>query len=262
MFDVRFLPNPHYEHDAATADRATTQRVVEFINRDGELDAFYDQAAPAARLPAPAVPRRGQGASGGRDRLHRRPPPIGRDRRAPGGALRVACHGVPRRGRPPRRGAAGVIDHVGFEVSDLARSARVLRRRVPYALGGRRMIDSEHAIAYGVNGPALWIVVRGRPPAPGYGHVALEASGKAAVDAAYNGRARERRPRRRPAGATAAVRPRGTTRPTCSTPTGCGSRSSRGGRRRRWGRPAGPSVARLSRADGESLPVGVCFCSR
>ena len=49
------------------------------------------------------------------------------------------------------------------------------------------MIDSEHAVAYGVNRPSLWIVVRGRPPAPGYGHVALEASGKAAVDAAYNG---------------------------------------------------------------------------
>jgi len=40
LFDVRFLPNPHYEpelrpltgHDAS---------VVEFINRDGELDTFY-----------------------------------------------------------------------------------------------------------------------------------------------------------------------------------------------------------------------------
>ena len=47
------------------------------------------------------------------------------------------------------------------------------------------MLESQHAIAYGVNGPDFWIVVRGRPPAPGYGHVALSASGKAAVDAAY-----------------------------------------------------------------------------
>jgi catechol 2,3-dioxygenase-like lactoylglutathione lyase family enzyme len=79
-----------------------------------------------------------------------------------------------------------VIDHIGYEVSDLARSA-AFYDAVFRALGGRRMIDSEHAIAYGVNRPSLWIVVRGRPPAPGYGHVALEASGKAAVDAAYKG---------------------------------------------------------------------------
>jgi catechol 2,3-dioxygenase-like lactoylglutathione lyase family enzyme len=77
-----------------------------------------------------------------------------------------------------------MIDHVGFEVSDLARSARFYDA-VFFALGSRRMIESEHAVAYGRNGPVFWIVVRGRPPAPGYGHVALEASGKAAVDAAH-----------------------------------------------------------------------------
>jgi catechol 2,3-dioxygenase-like lactoylglutathione lyase family enzyme len=77
-----------------------------------------------------------------------------------------------------------LIDHVGFEVSDLGRSARFYDG-IFFALGGRRMLESEHAIAYGINGPAFWIVVRGRAPAPGYGHVALSASGKAAVDAAY-----------------------------------------------------------------------------
>jgi catechol 2,3-dioxygenase-like lactoylglutathione lyase family enzyme len=77
-----------------------------------------------------------------------------------------------------------VIDHVGFEVSDLSRSARFYDALF-YALGARRMIESEHAVAYGVNGPEVWIVVRGRPPGPGYGHVALHASGKAAVDAAH-----------------------------------------------------------------------------
>jgi catechol 2,3-dioxygenase-like lactoylglutathione lyase family enzyme len=79
-----------------------------------------------------------------------------------------------------------VIDHVGFEVSDLERSSRFYDA-VLYALGARRMVQSEHVVAYGVNGPQLWIVVRSRPPGPGYGHVALRASGKAAVDAAYNG---------------------------------------------------------------------------
>jgi RNase adapter protein RapZ len=45
LFDVRFLPNPHYEpelrpltgHDAS---------VVEFINREGELDTFYAHLYP------------------------------------------------------------------------------------------------------------------------------------------------------------------------------------------------------------------------
>ncbi len=77
-----------------------------------------------------------------------------------------------------------MIDHVGFEVSDLQRST-AFYDAVFYALGARRMLESEHAVAYGVNGPELWIVVRGRPPGPGYGHVALHASGKAAVDAAH-----------------------------------------------------------------------------
>ncbi len=77
-----------------------------------------------------------------------------------------------------------MIDHVGFEVSDLPRAARFYDA-VLYALGGRRMLESEHAVAYGINGPELWIVVRGRAPGPGYGHVALQANGKAAVDAAY-----------------------------------------------------------------------------
>ncbi len=79
-----------------------------------------------------------------------------------------------------------MIDHIGFEVTDLERSSRFYDA-VLYALGARRMVQSEHAVAYGVNGPQVWIVVRGRAPGPGYGHLALKASGKAAVDAAYTG---------------------------------------------------------------------------
>jgi catechol 2,3-dioxygenase-like lactoylglutathione lyase family enzyme len=71
-----------------------------------------------------------------------------------------------------------VIDHVGFEVSQLPRSTRFYDA-VFFALGARRMHDSEHAVAYGINGPTIWFVVRGRPPAPSYGHLALQASGKA-----------------------------------------------------------------------------------
>ncbi len=77
-----------------------------------------------------------------------------------------------------------MIDHIGFEVSDLARSARFYDA-VLFALGARRMLASEYAVAYGVDAPTLWIVVRSRPPAPGYGHLALRAIGKAGVDAAH-----------------------------------------------------------------------------
>jgi catechol 2,3-dioxygenase-like lactoylglutathione lyase family enzyme len=77
-----------------------------------------------------------------------------------------------------------VIDHVGFEVSDLARSARFYDA-VFGALGGRRLYETEQAVAYGVNSPVVWIVVRGRRPGPDYGHMALQATGKAAVDAAH-----------------------------------------------------------------------------
>lgn len=79
-----------------------------------------------------------------------------------------------------------MIDHVGFEVTDLGRSGRFYDA-VLYALGSRRMVSSEQAIAYGVNAPQLWFVMRGRTPGPGYGHLALRANGKAAVDAAYKG---------------------------------------------------------------------------
>jgi catechol 2,3-dioxygenase-like lactoylglutathione lyase family enzyme len=77
-----------------------------------------------------------------------------------------------------------MIDHIGFEVSDLARSA-AFYDPVFFALGGRRMVDTDVAVAWGINAPLLWIVVRGRPGGPGYGHVALAAAGRAAVDAAY-----------------------------------------------------------------------------
>jgi catechol 2,3-dioxygenase-like lactoylglutathione lyase family enzyme len=96
-----------------------------------------------------------------------------------------------------------VIDHIGFEVTELERSARFYDA-VFYALGSRRMIETEHAVAYGINVPVVWFVVRGRTPGPGYGHLALQASGKAAVDAAHrsglaNGGTDDGAPGQRPA---------------------------------------------------------------
>jgi catechol 2,3-dioxygenase-like lactoylglutathione lyase family enzyme len=77
-----------------------------------------------------------------------------------------------------------VIDHIGFEVSDLRRSA-AFYDALFFPLGVRRLHEGDGAIAYGVDDPVFWIVVRGRGPGPGYGHIALQASGRPAVDAAH-----------------------------------------------------------------------------
>jgi UPF0042 nucleotide-binding protein len=45
MFDVRFLPNPHYEPELRPLTGHDT-RIVEFINQDGALDAFYAHLLP------------------------------------------------------------------------------------------------------------------------------------------------------------------------------------------------------------------------
>ncbi len=77
-----------------------------------------------------------------------------------------------------------MIDHIGFEVADLGRTA-AFYDPVFFALGGRRMVDSERAVAYGINAPVVWFTMRGLGPESGYGHLALRASGKIAVDAAH-----------------------------------------------------------------------------
>ena len=76
-----------------------------------------------------------------------------------------------------------MIDHIGFEVSDLQRAGRFYDA-IFFALGVRRLHENEHVIGWGVTEPVFWLTAR-REASPGYGHVALRASGKAAVDAAY-----------------------------------------------------------------------------
>jgi catechol 2,3-dioxygenase-like lactoylglutathione lyase family enzyme len=76
-----------------------------------------------------------------------------------------------------------VIAHVGFEVRDLQVSAKFYDALF-YALGVRRLHTSDHAIAYGTVEPVFWLTARNQP-APTYGHVALKAQGRAAVQAAH-----------------------------------------------------------------------------
>ncbi len=76
-----------------------------------------------------------------------------------------------------------MIHHVGYEVQSLEVSSRFYDA-VFHALGGRRLYESGEAIGWGTDKPVFWITARAIPK-PGFGHVALQASGRAAVDGAY-----------------------------------------------------------------------------
>jgi RNase adapter protein RapZ len=45
LLDVRFLPNPHYEPELRPLT-GRDARIVEFVNKGGELDAFYEHLHP------------------------------------------------------------------------------------------------------------------------------------------------------------------------------------------------------------------------
>lgn len=77
-----------------------------------------------------------------------------------------------------------MFDHVSFEVADLARAA-AFYDAVLARIGGRRLHDGATAIAYGRVDVRFWIVARGVAAGPSFGHVAFEAAGRAAVDAAH-----------------------------------------------------------------------------
>ncbi|MDE3129864.1 MAG: RNase adaptor protein RapZ, partial [Acidobacteriota bacterium] len=74
MFDVRFLPNPHYEPTLRPLT-GLDPRVVDFIDRDGSLTAFYDHLHPLLDYLLPQYLAEGKshlvvavGCTGGRHR--------------------------------------------------------------------------------------------------------------------------------------------------------------------------------------------------
>jgi RNase adapter protein RapZ len=74
LFDVRFLPNPHYEPDLRPLTGADP-RIVEYINRDGALDTFYEHLHPMLDYLLPQYVGEGKahlvvaiGCTGGRHR--------------------------------------------------------------------------------------------------------------------------------------------------------------------------------------------------
>ena len=74
LLDVRFLPNPHYESDLRPLTGSDAS-VVQFINRDGELDSFYGRLHPLLDYLLPQYLAEGKahlvvaiGCTGGRHR--------------------------------------------------------------------------------------------------------------------------------------------------------------------------------------------------
>jgi RNase adapter protein RapZ len=74
LFDVRFLPNPHYEQELRPLT-GEDPRVVGFINRDGDLDRFYARLHPLLDYLLPEYLAEGKahlvvaiGCTGGRHR--------------------------------------------------------------------------------------------------------------------------------------------------------------------------------------------------
>jgi RNase adapter protein RapZ len=74
MFDVRFLPNPHYEAELRPLT-GNDPRIVAFINQDGDLDEFYARLHPLLDYLLPQYLAEGKahlvlaiGCTGGRHR--------------------------------------------------------------------------------------------------------------------------------------------------------------------------------------------------
>jgi UPF0042 nucleotide-binding protein len=73
-FDVRFLPNPHYEPELRPLTGFDT-RIVDYVARDGRLDEFYDRVIPLLEYLLPQYVTEGKahlvvaiGCTGGRHR--------------------------------------------------------------------------------------------------------------------------------------------------------------------------------------------------
>jgi len=73
-FDVRFLPNPHYEPDLRPLT-GFDRRIIEYVGRDGRLKQFYDRVLPLLEYLLPQYVNEGKshlvvavGCTGGRHR--------------------------------------------------------------------------------------------------------------------------------------------------------------------------------------------------
>ena len=104
-FDVRFLPNPHYEAELRELT-GLDEAVIDYVRELRRGGGLLRPPHTVARLPAARLRARGQVAPHRWDRLHRRAPPLGGDRGAPGPGIRAARRPADRRGAPRHRQAA------------------------------------------------------------------------------------------------------------------------------------------------------------
>ena len=86
-FDVRFLPNPHYEAELRE-QTGLDPDVVHYVENSDGIGEFYARLTPLLDYLLPALRAGGEVPPHGGHRLHGRPPPLGRDSRAPGAGIR------------------------------------------------------------------------------------------------------------------------------------------------------------------------------
>ncbi|WP_017569231.1 VOC family protein [Nocardiopsis halotolerans] len=77
-----------------------------------------------------------------------------------------------------------MLDHLGIQVSDLAKSA-AFYDAVLAPLGARRVLDFGEHIGYGTSGPDFWIGVTNTQGDARESHIAFTAPDRAAVDAFF-----------------------------------------------------------------------------
>ena len=96
VFDVRFLPNPHFV--ARLRERTGRERpIVQFLDRFEDTGVFLGEGHRPAPVPDSALRPRGQELSHRRHRLHRRAPSLRGHGRSPGqGAARPDRCALPR----------------------------------------------------------------------------------------------------------------------------------------------------------------------
>ena len=102
VFDVRFLPNPHFV--ARLRERTGRDRpIVQFLDRFEDTGMFLSQGHRPAAVPDSALRPRGQELPDRRHRLHRRPASLGRHVRGAGQGAEGPHRRAPARQPPGRR---------------------------------------------------------------------------------------------------------------------------------------------------------------
>ncbi len=176
-FDVRFLPNPHWEPELRPLT-GHDRRVAEYVGAQGALKEFYDRLMPLLDFLIPQYLAEGKAhlmwRSAARAAATAR---WSSPRTSPSATATTTrsssrCCTATSTSRPPARSDVRPRRLRGL---DLARSA-AFYDALFFPLGIRRMFDSEQAVAYGINDARFWITARDRAPDGSFGHVAFEAT--------------------------------------------------------------------------------------